>query len=290
MNPNKDILQELVAWGHGLQGFKESHAIDGLTMAQGYVEGVADEQGRWVSGIGPAVGGERTMFLIALDLSWLLWLDDRFDNHASSVQPTDWQALLRSATAPPTTPESEAFYQVRTRMAKESLRASDYKLWLDSALALFEAYHENELLARGDRAWGYAEYLDNEEIGVGMPHLVATISLVCDYRFADRLTDPQYTRVVRSLALTTRLQNDLASLQKERRDGDLANAVLLMERFVNPEQAWAFALAERQSHERLLHRDLDALPPHDPLPRLARIIVASTERYYRIPRERYISG
>lgn len=290
MDLDKAVLQELVSWGQELQGFKESHASDGLTMAQGYVEGVADDQGRRVPGIGPARGGERQMFLMALDLCWLLWLDDRFDTHATSAQPTDWQALLRAATDPPTTLESAAFYRVRTRMAHESPRASDYKLWLDSTLALFEAYHENELLARGDRTWGYAEYLDNGEISIALPQFIATVSLAYDFHFADRLAEPQYGRAVRSLALTTRLQNDLASVEKERRDGDLANAVLLLEPLLGPQPALALVLAERQSYERLLHRDLDALPPDDPLPPLARIILASTERYYRLPRERYTAG
>jgi hypothetical protein len=287
MNLNKVVLEQLLAWGEGLEGFEASYAIGGLTMAQGYVEGVTDEQGQIVSGIGPDLHRERPMFLLGLDLTWLLWLDDRCDTYVNSAQSTDWQSLLHAATAPPTTLEAEAFYRVRTRMAREAPRAVDYKLWLDSALALFRAYHENELLARGERTCGYAEYLDNGEIDVGLPHLLATVSLVYDYRFADRLADPLYTRAVRSLAITTRLQNDLVSVQRERRDGDLANALLILEKVLGPQQAWALVRAERQSYERLLGRALEAFPPQDPLPPLARIIIAATERYYRTSHGRY---
>jgi terpene synthase-like protein len=287
MKLNSIVVNEIVTWGQGLDGFERSYAVDGVTMAQGYVEGVLGDGGQAVPGIGPERGCERPMFVMALDLAWLLWLDDRFERHARSAELTDWRALHGATTGLPTTVEGEAFYRVRTRMAQEAPRVADYQLWLDSALSVFDAYRENQLLTRGERTWGYAEHLANGETSIALAHFLATVSLAYDYRFVDRVADSQYMRTVRSLAIATRLQNDLVSVDKERRDGERANAVLVLEELLGFEKACAFVRAERQSHERLLARDLAALPPHDPLVPLARIILAATEHYYRVAHSRY---
>jgi hypothetical protein len=233
-----------------------------------------------VAGIG--VANERSVFLLALDLAWLLWIDDRFDLYG----PVELPPLLAAVEGEPTTVEGRGFHMLRTRMAEETNDPVAFQVWLDSAVEAFHAHHENGEFARGRHSWSYAEYLDNAERSIATFHFVATVALIYGWDLPTRMASPQFRRFIRHLNLTTRIQNDLASADKERESGVRANALMICESYMSRSEAWAFIMAERLGYQRLLEQDLDLLA-EDNFAVLGRIIVASTEKYYRIPRERY---
>jgi hypothetical protein len=287
MELNKTVLEDVIAWGRDLRGFTEKHAIDGLTLVQGFAEGVLDERGCRVEGVGAR--GDRSLFLLAVDMACLIWLDDCFDARPSGADKlVDWEALARSADARPTTPEAYGFFKLRSCFAEEARDPAAYELWLRTAVDVFLASHEDELLSRGERSWSYTEFLHNGENSIAVSHVVATISLVYGFDMPERMKDARFLRVLRDLSLAMRLQNDLASVEKERVEGNRSNAVLFIEKFMPREQAWSFVAEQREGYERLLFQELAAFGEGDPFHRVAEIMLASTERFYVVPRDRYL--
>jgi hypothetical protein len=282
---NQNILSQLNDFGHDLEGFTESYAVDGLVMAQGFVAGTRNSEGHFVAGIG--VEDERSVWLMALDLTWLLWLDDRIDIGTASVPCIDWDSLLQPQAPSLTSVEGRSFSRICAHMAKAAPTPAAFAAWQDSAVALLSAYHANWRLSAGRLSWGYAEYLENGEVSIALPHFLATVSLACDYRMELR-GDPLFRRIVRNLSLASRLQNDLASAEKERSVGDRANAVLLIERYTTPCQAREFVLAEQLSYEKMLLANLQSLDPSDPMIQFSTIILAMMDVFYKAPRKRYM--
>jgi len=282
---NQNILSQLKDFGRDMEDFHDSYAVDGLVMAQGFVDGVHDSDGHFVAGI--LAEGERPVWLMALDLMWVLWLDDRIDTCTTSGQLVDWNFLLYPETQSTISAEGRSFIKICEHMEKAAFTRTAFVAWKDSAVALFRAYHANWLLSSNQRSWGYAEYLENGEISVTMPHFLTATSLACDYAMESR-QDALFLRIVKNLSLAARLQNDLASAEKERSVGDRANAVLLIEAFTTSAQSREFVRAEQLSYEKMLLRDLALLPPGDPIIQLAKIVLAMMDVFYKIPRERYL--
>lgn len=277
---NRLILEDICAWGRALPGFTRDHASNGLALVQLYVEGVRDAAGVSIAGIGTR--DDNSLALLALHMAWLFWLDERFDQRPDrDGGGVDHQALLLAFKEPPRSPEGEALCAVRERLFSLPRSAAAHRLWEDTARAAFHACHENDLLTRGERSWSYAEYLHNSEHSGSLSHVVATMSLVHDLDMPARLLCPDFRSMIHHLSVTVRLQNDLASVDKERASGERANAILLLEGFMSAAQARAFVVAELKGTTRLLDRDLDALGMQDPFARLARILVEATAQFYR---------
>ena len=92
MKINQNILSQLKDFGRDMEDFHDSYAVDGLVMAQGFVDGVHDSDGHFVAGI--LAEGERPVWLMALDLMWVLWLDGRIDTCTTPGQLVDSNFLL----------------------------------------------------------------------------------------------------------------------------------------------------------------------------------------------------
>jgi hypothetical protein len=289
MKLNETILNEVLQWGEDVPDFKRSHAVDGLTIAQVYADGIQGEHGLHAEGIGN--GRERSLPLLAIDLSWLIWLDDRFDSPKDPTKLVDVDALVQVAAwdnpTAPTTPEAEAFSRLRARFEPEADDDAARRLWLSATVDVFRAYHKNAAFSHGGGRWSYAEYLQNGEGSIAVMHCIAAISLLYGYDMPARVSDPGFTRMIRNLSLAMRLQNDLASAAKERVEGDSANAVLIVDEFMAPDRAADFILAQRNGYERLLAADLQALGHNDPFSRIARVMITTLELFYCVPRERY---
>jgi hypothetical protein len=74
MKADPGILAQLVAWGRDVPGFTVEHARDGLVLSHAFIDGVPDRHGHFVPGVGVHDG--RSVYLLAMDLAWLFWLDD----------------------------------------------------------------------------------------------------------------------------------------------------------------------------------------------------------------------
>jgi hypothetical protein len=183
--------------------------------------------------------------------------------------------------------EGRAFHSLRDRLTRE-IGCGPERYWLETVIGVISAYDENDRLAR-EPNWqlSYAEYLANGEESIATAQFVATFAWAYGFEMQARLTEVPFRRFLHDLTRFTRLQNDLASVERERSDGGGANALLVMEPIVGAEAARAFVTRERNGYWRLLCRDIERLGPTDPFARLARVLVAATQSYYDSPRERY---
>jgi Terpene synthase family 2, C-terminal metal binding len=285
MKLNQSVLTELNAWCQEIPRFTAKHAADGLLFGQNIIAELSQR------GVAPAGGegpySDRAVFLLALDTAFCLWIDDCYDASPESGALIDIDALTRVADEPPATPEAEGFLRFRRRFREETDEDAAYRLWLDSALDMLRAYHENMHVPRSGRQWTYAEYMQNGESSIAVMHIVTTLSLISRFDMPARMRDARFLRIMRNLCRTMRLQNDLASVERERDDGVQSNAVIVMERALPAEAAWSFVLAEREGYERLLRRDLEGLPAGDPFTAVALTMIAITEKFYVINRDRY---
>lgn len=281
--PTQDTeLDDLLAWGRALEGFTEVHARDALALARGYIEGIPDGEGGWISGIGAV--HERCALLLAMDLAWLLWLDDRFDLGAA---PVDVGLLLAAVGGPARTPEGRGYQHLRAQIQRATGCPHALALWTRTAIDVFRAYHLNAEWARVAHPLSYGEYLDNGEHSIATTHFVAATALIYGWDLTTRFRSEGFRRCLRHLSLLTRLQNDLASAERERRDGTPANAVLLLEPMVGPAAAWEFVRGELEGYRRAVQRDLTGLDREDPLCRFVNVLVRATDQYYSAPRARY---
>jgi hypothetical protein len=279
MDLNQAVLDQICTWGRAFHGFTQGHARNGLALVQLCAEGVPDAAGTLIPGVGPQ--DEHGLYLLGKHMAWLFWLDERFDAPPDRGVVVDYPALLQAFEERPRTPEGEALSAVRESLFRLPRSAAARRLWDDTARASFHACRENDLLARGERSWSYAEYLHNSEHSGSLPNVVATISLVYDLDMPARLLCPSLRSMIHHLSMVVRLQNDLASVDKERASGERANAVLLLEGLMPTPQARAFALADLKGYTRLLERDLDSLGTLDPFARLAHVLLGAAAHVYR---------
>jgi hypothetical protein len=136
----------------------------------------------------------------------------------------------------------------------------------------------------------YSEYIDNGVGSSAVPHIVSGASLVYGFELASRLSDARVQSFMRHLSLACRLHNDLSSIEKERREGCLANAALLMDKYLPPEMSRRFVEEEMAGYERMLNEDIASLGEADPLSILARVMPYVHVVLYAMPRSGYVSA
>jgi hypothetical protein len=278
MKLNNAVLNDLLAWGQDLPGFESNHAVDALILSQGYVEGLEDDRG---------------LPFFALDLTFIFWMDDRFDcrvkHHTESM---DGQAILQPA--PPedcaVLDEARCFHRLRARAAELTDRQDELDLWCSTAEDFLHAWHVEEQLSRHLLQLTYAEYLENGISSTTVPHNMSTFSLLYGLDMPARLRDPAFARLIRDLSIVSRLQNDMFSLERDRREGCQANALLLVERFMKPGDAYRFVEAEVEGYRQMLAQDYVRLGDDDPFVRLSRSMTAALEHWYRYQTGRYQAG
>lgn len=274
------VLKRVLAWAEDLEGFTDQHARHGLTFAQLVIDGMR----RGADGATDFCN-DRALFLLAIDSACCaLWLDDRFDRGSQRVNV---EALLRAAQGEAATPEARGFARLCARFREEARNETEYDLWLETALQTFHAYEAGALVSRGERTWSYAEYMDSGEHGVVIAHLMTGVSLAHGLGMPQRMRDPRFRRFVSHLCRAMRLQNDLASVERERADGVHANAVLVLEDAMGPTQARAFVSTEKDGYRRLLSKDLDELGTRDIFSVLARALWSAAEYFYVVDPARY---
>src|SRR5262250_2408857 len=130
------VLKEVLQWGRSVDEFQPSHAKDGLTCVQGYVQGATDSCGRFIRGIG--VDDVEKMTLFAMNLSWTFWIDDMFDKPRGD-SPVDIDSIIRATTGIATSPEATGFFELRTRFGELARSSEDYDIWIDTAVSAANA-------------------------------------------------------------------------------------------------------------------------------------------------------
>lgn len=266
-------LDAVLEWGQGAPGFTRAHAEHAAALA-----------GAFVAGLG---GDGRALGLAALDLACVLWVDDQFDapGDAASENAETLAAPLRGG--PAATPAAAALARLDRRFRDAAPRPEDHRWWRATLEDVLRASDRDRAASRGGRTLYWGEYLENAEHSIAVAHTVAALSLAHGLGLAAGAGEPRFRRALRWLCLSMRLGNDLAGVERERREGSRANGVLLMERRLPPGEARAWVEAERRGYERMLAEELAGLPPGHPFPRVARVMADAVERFYAAPGSRY---
>lgn len=272
-------------WGRELPGFTLEHALHAARLTRAFACGVPGPAGEWVPGLGE---DDTARLLATLDLACVLWVDDWFDARGDTPrEPASWLELSSAFAGEPDVPPSlRALTRLGERFRGAARHSLDYAAWRETFDDVLRASHEDQRVSRGALSWSWGEYLDNGEHNIAVAHTVFALSLAYGLGLAG-MADARVRRALRSLCLATRLRNDLASAEKERREGNRANGLFVLERTLSPERAVAFVEAERLGYERMLAREFQGFSPSHPLPRIARVMTAAVEGFYQLPDSRY---
>lgn len=279
-------MTELLAWGGKLPGFGREHARHGIRLARCIVDGVEDRDGNFHAGIGAR--HPDVLFDLALDIAWIFWLDDCFDTNPeqSSNRLLCLADFEDSAEDAPLEVWSAAAVREGMRSLTDCPEAEAI-LWMDSVVEMTKAFQRNKRSSRSGMDWTFAEYLDNGEQSSAVPHFLATVSMLYGLDLSRRMTDPSFTRIIRHLSLEMRLENDLVSCEKELDEGDNANVMLIMNRFMPLNGVTDFIEEQRGGYERMVLDDLDDLLPDDRLGRVMRLVLEGAHWFHSIEQDRY---
>lgn len=279
-------MAELLSWGDRLPGFGREHARHGIRLARCIVDGVDDQAGNFHPGLGAR--HPEVFFDLALDIAWIFWLDDCFDsNHEQSSNRmlclADFEDQAEDAPL-------EVWSAAKVRSGMRSIPAegeAERVLWMDSVVEMTKAFQRNKRSSRSGVDWTFVEYLDNGEQSSAVPHFLATVSMLYGLDLPQRLTDPAFTRIIRHLSLEMRLENDLVSCEKEIEEGDNANVMLIMNRFMPLHAVMDFIEEQRCGYERMVLDDLDDLLPDDAFGRVMRLVLEGAHWFHKVEQDRY---
>lgn len=270
-----EAAREALEWGAGLPGFVPAHALHAAALARAFTEGLGGDGG--------------ALALSALDLACVLWVDDRFDAAGEpDGEAEPWDALRAALCGgSAATPGAAGLARLAARFRAAAPHPDDHAWWTATLLDVLRASDRDRALSRGGGTFSWGEYLRNGEHSIAVAHTVAALSLAHGLGLAAESGEPRPRRALRWLCLSMRLRNDLASVERERREGNRANGVFVMERHLPPGEALAFVEAERRGYERMLAEELAGFAPGHPFPRVARVIADEVERFYAAPTSRY---
>jgi len=274
---DQSVIDLLLLQIGDLPDLKRSQAREAIVLANGYLPGLEASSAR---------------DLLAWDLTLLFWLDDRSDLQTDGL-PTSvqWVPLLwmLDHDLHATTPESAAFVRLRERLDAHTRARASLKLWSSTAAQTFRSWAREAQHSAGLRPLTYLQYLENGISSSAVPHILATLALLLPLKLnlTQRLQDHRAHPIVRNLALASRLENDLFSIDKERLEGCQANAVLLLEQEMEPAQACAVVQTHLAVCRKELKNQLAELPAGDPIAGLVHGMIDAHRDWYLGASQRY---
>jgi len=283
-----DLLSDLLTWGQGLKGFTRAHVSEALQGGSLFLTGVEDKFGGMIQGVGTQ--NKQAGYAFILDMAMLFWLDDCFDERILDQAELDALGQALSGKRPGGTAEAERYLALLDLLATQADSDTDVALVQEYGVTYYRALQAEADLSSGKREMSYAEYLENGIDSIGFMRVLASLSALWGLHMSVRRECPRFLLFLRHLCLVGRLQNDLHSLDKDRREACAANAVAVVERFLPWVPALAFVEEELRCYERLLDQDMEDMAPDDPFRRLAEIFRRMRELYYSTSRERYLSA
>lgn len=271
---NALLISWVETWGSNLPEFQPSHASDAFALCSGYLEGFGN-----IDGILP----------LTQDLAFLLWLDDLSDrDHAATTTLMLWLNLIEVLEGKrlPQTPPEKLLHGFSNDMAAHAASEADHRLWVSTLINTILSWQLEAHLSAGDVTLSFMEYLAQGEASSAIPHLMATVSLLYHLEMPQQMQRPLFRQLLRHFAWLARLENDLVSADKERREGCKANAVLLLERHLSA-SATAIVQAEKEGIERLFLEDCQRIGQTHPLIVLAQSMHHAHGRWYDKQAKRY---
>jgi hypothetical protein len=275
------VLQRVVDWMDGIPDFKRGHASDSLFVAEGYL---GDRK----------ASDKDELFLLTLDVTFWYWIDDRTDESLHEQRSrVDWAALFASidaGLAQPSTPEAVYLARMAAEIERRSPTRMDFDWWLTSATNTLRAFHAGEQISRTRHAPDFVDYLETGSWSSTVRNILATMSILYRMNWVNRRQNPDLADLERYLGLVARLENDAYGFEKERREGCLANAVLLVESYMTTARAAEFVVAQKAAYESLLGRGLARLSPADPFVQFTSAVLEAHRQWYHRRPPRYEQG
>jgi hypothetical protein len=275
---DSSLVEHILSWAGDLAGFAHHHAFGGAAFAQAVINHLCGADSIETR----STRVSNSIFVIAADTAFTLWIDDRLDRKTSEGGLLEPLSLLRLASADSanTSVEAKGFAMLSELLQQHAHRQEDFLFWRQTAFDMFHAFVVNDGISGRRAEISYAEYLEIGLTSIAAFHLLASICLIFGYHLPERMQEPVVSRAMRNLCASLRLGNDLVSLGREQHDAVHANAVLLLQRHLNHESALAFVTEQKIGYERLLSQELAMLPPTDPMTRVILAVQAATEQFY----------
>lgn len=284
-NVDIDLLERMLDWASDIKAFEKHHAVDGLFNAKGFLMPTSlDEEG---------------FLLLALDIAFWFWIDDRSDRHLTDQTPIfDWYQIInlangKSPTSPPPRPFGhEETYYLRLSSALEARAATeaDHDHWRYTMSQGLRGMHFEECVNRSGNNPSFFECIEYGQASTGIPNIVATAGLVHRISRAARQTDMNLTDLEHYFCIRQRMLNDLHSSEKERREGahgQITNVVLLMENSLGPDSAAKFIRHEISGLERMIASIAARLDDQDPYVYMFRNGTENISTWYNSKPPRY---
>jgi hypothetical protein len=235
-------------------------------------------------------------FLVGLCMTFWFWVDDRSDRFRCDADTFETLIALGADPSHRTTrraPEIEFFERLGAEVQKRCDSAAEHAWWLMGSAMVFEGMFAEQTMSRAGAATSYAEALEAGADSSALPSILPAANVAHRMSRAARARDQRLARAERYMCLSQRLLNDLASADKERREGHagrVSNIVLLLEGSMSQAEARAFVETQFQGYERLMSHELDLLGASDDFGRLIRHSIRNIRRWYSLGPVRYGNG
>lgn len=271
------LIARVMEWWKDLPHSKPQHAKYSVFLARGYLECCDTPD-------------EEAVFWLAIAHCVWWWLDDRSEHCGPNDEPLDWEGLYAAFERPESVAESSnadigVMRRINEGMTRRARAALDINWWRTTMVETIRAFRFTEETAK--HGISLVEYLELSLWNCCVRSLLATTSLLGGLDLATRRGELWVANLDRYMCLDARLENDVHSLDVERKLGSKANAVLLMEQALPPAAALAFVEEQRAGLVRLIDQGCALLGPSDPIARLITSVQQTHRRWYQTRPSRY---
>lgn len=273
---NSELLERMLDWAKDIDEFERHHAADGLFLAAAFC-------------VPPFAGDEEGFFLIALDIAFWCWIDDRSDKHLlDQTVRFDWAGLIESieentvkqCSGSFSTQEEDFYFRLSELIKDRAADEADYNYWRLTMTQVARGMFFEEQVSRVGRKPSFVECVEYGQLSTGLPNFIAVTGLVHSISRFARQIDVHLTTLERCFCIQQRMLNDLDGTEKEREEGKISNCVLLMEQNLGPEKAAAFVRDEMAGLEQIIRAMCDRLGHHDPFTKLILHAKDSINKWY----------
>ena len=280
------LLARVLDWASDIEAFEKHHAVDGVFHAGGFC-------------IPPFDSDPETLFLLALDVAFWFWIDDRSDKCLlNESSPFDWDDFIGfvegitsgARSVEDLSPEKRFVLRLSELLKGSTTSAAGHDFWLMTVCRVSRGMRFEETAHRNGHVPSYLECIEYCMRSTAIPNILATASLVCEIDRAARQAEMTVWDIERCFCIHQRLLNDLKTYRAERHEGHegkITNLVLLMERIVGIDKAVRFVTNDLARIENTLMELAERLGREDPFVQLILYAKNNISKWYGLAPARY---
>ncbi|OSI78865.1 hypothetical protein BSZ21_02065 [Bradyrhizobium canariense] len=282
-------LQQVLEWGHSLNGFADEHAMEAVRGGQYILQRIQPSLLDTSARTGRDPHDETLIVAFYRELALLFWLDDC--NDVGLIAPEQLAAVEQALGqgVPCALPGFEGCAVLRTSLATLAYDRRDYAQLLDHTRRYCAALRAGHVRAAGAERWSYAEYLHNGADSIAYANVFCCLSLLWGLDMATLRARPAFRQVLRLISAIGRLQNDLHGCDKDSSAGEADNAAILLLQRYPAMPVVEFLKDELAGHTRMLHHLMAEECFPAPWGALIEAMAAIRAQYYQTSTSRYRS-